>query len=432
VAFGWAVKSTLGGSDRSGFLGRAAVEIASFPTTVMTVVGELVGRASGDFKDKDIRVEREPNADYTGFVPISTAPGINVDGLLIRANPDRMTKGWRLLAGVFTVDGEIKNSALLLSPELEVVREWSLEEIPVDGLEPRPKFRKFVHGLEVLPDGSLIFTFDGSISLQRIDVCGRRQWTIGGSFHHSVTLDDEHNSVWTFSSGRTIAQVAVEDGTILRQIPIEEVISANPMIDVLEIRRQHATDLGRNSRNTTGRWLTDPFHFNDVDPLPAALVSRFPGFKAGDLLVSSRSLNLVFVLDPNSLQVKWWRIGAVQRQHDPDWLPNGKIMILNNRMSQDFSEIITIDPVSFERATLYDGRRSDFYTRIRGKHQLLGSGALVVTSPQQGRAFETDASGEMVFEVVNLKSGSETTNYVISELRWLPTEYFDQGRWKCD
>ena len=106
-------------------------------------------------------------------------------------------------------------------------------------------------------------------------------------------------------------------------------------------------------------------------------------------------------------------------------------MVLNNRMSRDFSEVITIDPDTFDKTVVLDGRKHEFYTRIRGKIQLLDNGALLVTSTQQGRAFEVNHDGDVVFELVNLKPGDEATNYVISELRWLPRDYFDTEAWQC-
>lgn len=431
IAFGWAVKSTLSGSDRTGVIGKAAVEIASFPTTAKLVLQQIGGYASGSYKDDKLHVKREAGSDYAGFKPVPAATGIDVQGLLFRANSAAMAKGWRLLVGVFTVNGEVENAALLMSPDLEIVRTWILHEGPVDGRKPRPKHRKSVDGLEILDDGSLIFTFDGSISLQRIDACGKRIWMTGGSFHHAVTLDDSERAAWTLSSEDTIARVAVEDGAILREISMDEIIAKNPVIDILEIRRQHPDHLNENSRNTLGTWLPDRFHLNDVDPLPAAMADQFREFKAGDLLVSARSLNLLFIIDPDTLEVKWWRVGAVKRQHDPDWLPNGEIAVLNNRMSRDFSEIVSINPRTFKRTTVFDGRKNNFYTRIRGKHQVLDTGALIVTSSQQGRAFEVNRNGDIVFEIINLKPGSDSMNYVISDVKWLPLNRVDLRKWKC-
>lgn len=431
VAFGWSVRSTLSGSDRTGVLGEAAVQVASFPSLAKDVVLELLGYASGDYRDESIRIQRDESADYSRFVPISATPGLEVPGLLISANPTRMSDGWRVLVGAFQIAGNIENAVILISPDLKIVRTWILDEIPVGGLEPRAKYRKFVHGAEILRDGSVIFTFDGSISLQKFNACGEREWAIPGPYHHAVTLDESNDTVWTLADEQTLAQIAVVDGTVVRRITMDQVITANPKTDILEIRRQHSNDLGVNSRNTAGTWLPDPFHLNDVEPLPADFADRFNQFSAGDLLVSARSLNLIFVLDQETLEIEWWRIGAVQRQHDPDWLANGEIMILNNRMSRDYSEIVTINPETFESGVFLDGRDHAFYTRIRGKKQLLDDGTLVVTSPQQGRAFEVDPDGERVFEIVNTKPGTEDTNYVISELKWFPRNYFAMEAWEC-
>jgi hypothetical protein len=62
-------------------------------------------------------------------------------------------------------------------------------------------------------------------------------------------------------------------------------------------------------------------HANDVDPLPQHLVADFPGLEAGDLAISYASTNLVFILNPQTLLVKWWRVGVSDFHHDPDWKP---------------------------------------------------------------------------------------------------------------
>lgn len=161
VAFGWTVKSTVEEGAGNSVLGQWAVGVASFPTTTYTVFQQLVEQATGDYKDVVNRVPREIT-DLSGFQPISAAAGINIQGLLVHASP-AAAKGWRLLLGAFTLDGQIENAALLISPQLRVERRWILTESGIKGIKPQSKYRKFVHGAAFLPDASLIFAFDGGL-----------------------------------------------------------------------------------------------------------------------------------------------------------------------------------------------------------------------------------------------------------------------------
>jgi hypothetical protein len=420
MVFGWSVKSTVGGSTRSGRFGDVAVVIASFPTLVHSVFTEVSS-------EKGIAsLAPRTDADLSEFTAITARSGIDVQGLMRRANKAALehATGWRILVGAFTVDGQVENAALALSPELEIVKIWVLTEDAIDGKEPQPPDRKFVHGFDILSDGSVVFSFDGGVSLQRIDRCGSRIWAIGGDFHHAVTLDDSEEFAWTLLS-RSIVKVAMASGEIVQRFSADDIIAANPGIDILQVRQMDNNDLGGNSRNTSEEWLDDPFHFNDVDPLPAALAYRFEGFQAGDLLLSARSLNLIFVVDPGTLEVTWWRSGAVRRQHDPDWGQMGEITVYDNRMSRDYSKIVSIAPDSFSKQTLFDGSVNEFYSRIRGKHQFTDAGNLLITSAQQGRVFEVDRNGEVVLEILNTKSDSDSHNYTISEAIWLSPATFN-------
>ena len=427
VVFGWTVLSKTSGSERTGAVGDIAVTVASFPDTAREAFQDLRNYATGSYRDSQIRTPRE--SDLQGFVPVPTADGIAVDGLLMRADASRVEEGWRILVGAFSYGGLVENAALLLSSDLKIVHAWILDEVPLNGQEPRPSYRKFVHGVEFLADGSLVFTFDGSISLQRIGLCGERIWAVPGDYHHAVSAADDGRSIWSLR-GSELVQLAVEDGRVLRSLSMQDLIRANPTIDILEMRRVHENMLGQNARNTEGRWLEDPFHLNDVEPLPLALAAGFPNFPVGDLLVSARSLNLVFVVDPDTQEIKWWRSGATQRQHDPDWQLGGEISVFDNRMSRDFSRIVGIDVGSMERRIIFDGAEADFYTRIRGKHQITSDGRILVTSSQQGRALEID-DGITVLELQNTKPGSDTLNYVLSDLIWLPLDALAEEDLQC-
>jgi hypothetical protein len=146
----------------------------------------------------------------------------------------------------------------------------------------------------------------------------------------------------------------------------------------------------------------DPLHVNDVEVLPADLAAAFPMFAAGDIMISMLSLNTIAVLDPLTRRVKWSMTGPFLRQHDPDFLPNGHIMVFDNRKGGQarkfgFSEILEIDPARREVVWRYAGSdHQPFYTDALGKQQALPNGNVLVTEPYGGRVFElarTPAAG---------------------------------------
>ena len=52
---------------------------------------------------------------------------------------------------------------------------------------------------------------------------------------------------------------------------------------------------------------------------------------------------------------------------------------------------------------------------------------MLVTSSQQGRVFEVDEDGEVVFELVNVLGESFDERLVLSNAIRLPSDYFSEG-----
>jgi hypothetical protein len=222
-----------------------------------------------------------------------------------------------------------------------------------------------------------------------------------------------------------IQRLRVEDGEVRGTFSLRDVMEANPGIDIFGV---HQIDYDWGGSD----WETDPFHLNDVEPLPAALAPAFPGFEAGDLLLSPRSLNLVAVVDPETLRIKWYDFGRMRRQHDPDWQPDGTITVFDNSMHRPPSRILRIRPGHGSAPettveTIVNGADHGFYSAIRGKHQVLGNGDVLVTSSQQGRVFEVDGDGSVRFEFLNTYRGDFSTRFAVSEAIRLPLDHFEGG-----
>lgn len=404
----------------SVFLGETIQSLAALPgvltdavRTIRTDVQQVNPQVVGQFK---------PN-DLTRFSSIMTAEGVPViNGTKLYATPDAL-RGWRVVIGYFDIDSERTSAAILLDETMQVVHLWRLHEEDIDHPEKRDPLFKFPHGFDVLPDGSIFYAFDGGVSLKRVDIYGRTVWRKTGRYHHAITLSEDGKTLWSLrhavdesdraafddKKNRYLDQLDAATGNTLQTISLADVARANAQLSILRTR------LPDNY---------DPYHENDVEPLPSSLAARFPQFTPGDLLVSLRNANLVFVLEPASQHVKWWRMGMATAQHDPDWLSNGLISIFDNSTAVGNSRIITVDPKTMAMQTTVPGEKFDFHTPGRGKHQVLPDGSVLVSSTTQGRIFEVSPTGDVVFELVNFIEGKTEEVLFLSEAKWIPADFF--------
>ena len=329
-----------------------------------------------------------------------------------RRDPARMQPGWTFITGMF---GD-QMGARLIDEAGEVIHEWPVSYTTIwpeypnhKGGEPVTDWNVFLHGSWLRPDGSIVINFDEGASLVKLDRCAGVVWKIYENIHHSV-FEAEDGSFWAPVSD-DIIQVSA-DGEILRRIDISDLMWRNGLEGALFIQAPKITNI----------------HPNDVEVLSTAMAGAFPMFEAGDVIYSMRDLNLLIVFDPDTEVVKWYQHGPWLRQHDPDFLPDGRISVFNNRMEYDESNIMVIDPVSREVEVVYEGSDEEpFYTHIRGRHQTLENGNILITEAQQGRVFEVTPDRRIVWEYVNRYDADRVA--VISDANRVPPEFFEVDDW---
>jgi hypothetical protein len=326
--------------------------------------------------------------------------------------PAPMAEGYRLVSG-YMQDRPALHGAVLLGPEGDEVHFWSIDYKSLDPGGKDPK-KVFLHGLEVFPDGSIMVNFDAGNAIARIGACGDVMWSRSGDFHHAIAHSHD-GTVWSLED-EGLTQLDPDTGTTLRHVGLEEIIAANRAAGVFGMRFQ--------DEEFEPGYMDDPFHPNDVEILSPEYAGAFRDFEAGDIMISLRSLNLVAVIDGEDLALKWYQHGPWHRQHDPDFLPDGTISVFDNNMHGEFSRIIKIDPVTRQHEILFEGsEKVPFYTWIRGKHEHLPNGNILVTEPQGGRVLEVDSAGNAVWEYRN--AFDDGRNLLLNKAMLLSPDFFE-------
>lgn len=331
----------------------------------------------------------------------------------IYVKPEARTPGYTLITGVVDSQEEL-HGVLMFDSAGALVHHWPVSQDHTPWAS-RADNNIFLHDFFVLPDGSLVTALNLGNTLARIDACGRPIWEKEADIHHSATPDGPDH-FWSWDGIDDMVRVRLSDGEIVKRVTLQDVLAANPDTDILGILQTNGL--------FESTWLNNPFHANDVDPLQPEMADAFPSFEAGDLLLSLRSINLVFVMDPDTARIKWWRVGAVRRQHDPDWSPDGRIIVYDNDTHRGYSRIRAIDPETYEIEDLVDGEPYQFANPRMGAQQSRPDGAILIASAAQGRVFEVSPSGEVVFDYIN-HFDDENVGYVGSG-QHVPDDFFDE------
>ena len=160
---------------------------------------------------------------------------------------------------------------------------------------------------------------------------------------------------------------------------------------------------------TWDREARHPTHFNSIHELAAN--QWFDGgdqrFRPGNILVSSRNLDTIFIIDKRSSEVVWQFSKDLDYQHEATMMEKGepgagRILLFNNgyhdRDAYRRTRVQTINPINGEVEWEYGSRF--FFSSIVGIVQKLPSANFFIASSRGGRVFEITPAGKIVWEWV--------------------------------
>ena len=151
----------------------------------------------------------------------------------------------------------------------------------------------------------------------------------------------------------------------------------------------------------------DPSHSNSIRELSSNrwFDAGDTRFRPGNILVSARNLNTIFVIDKVTGDVVWQWSKGLDHQHEAIMVERGAlgaglVMVFNNGLEDLHayrrSLVQTIDPVA--EKVFWEYGSEFFFSTVGGTAQPLSGETILITSSNGGRAFEITPDGRIVWE----------------------------------
>ena len=353
-----------------------------------------------------------------------------VDGVVPPAGRDGVVVG-----GERQGDGEVilvvsahAPEAVLMDRGGAILHRWaaSFDELWPERDVPRGNLsRAYWRRARLLADGDLLVIFEG-LGLARLDRDSHPRWALAEPIHHDI-LELEDGRLLALSrrvvrSSRIAPDAPIVDDLVVELSASGERLRAWSLLDAI----------GLSDQSWLLGWLPhragDLLHTNDLERVGEHLAARLDGVGPDDVLLSLRELDTLLTLDLSTGRVSWAARGGWKRQHDPDILEDGRILLFDNEGGTGGrSRVLEFDPTTGEERTP-TGTGEGIFSPILGAVQRLPAGSTLISESTSGRALEVDADGVVRWEYRNPHRAGSDADLValLLEATWVaPSEVCD-------
>ena len=341
---------------------------------------------------------------YVDWVPSEAEKDIKKSGVTIY-NSKLSFKGMNLYAS------RTLSEAHLIDMHGNIVHKWHGNLNEAD---------RWQHA-EMCDNGDILVLSD--VYIMRLDWDSNVKWHRKLRAHHDVCVDQSGN-IYTLTREEKLmfwrgiplpiladyVAVLSTDGKLIEKIPLCHIVRR--LIPFHKIIETYSGIVNyKIFKELLKRKINGDELFNKIECFDTLHSNSFEilnrnsnGFcKAGNWLISFRTLNTVVVIDPETQNIVWnWGLGEVQKQHHPTLLENENILIFDNGTDRGFTRIVELSPLTKEIAWEY---KSDppqkFFSPFRGANQRLPNGNTLITESDKGRVFEVTKLGKVVWEFYN-------------------------------
>jgi hypothetical protein len=317
---------------------------------------------------------------------------------------------------IYCVEGGDK--IFVIDMDGTVVHTWSIPGVsPVMKPLPKGHIMAFVHT-------DVCFKNWCQVALREYDWEGNMVWEFRvpegiSSFTHDFQHYPNGNTLILASQYRSIPEFIPR--TIRDNVLLEIDKAGNILWQWSTLEHFHQLGISdRGKRMIVNLDESDVFHTNSIQKLPHNWLEKTDArFSAGNILVSQRLTNIVYIIDKVTGDIVWQMSKTIGQHHAsmiPPYLPGGgNILLFDNGGHGGYppqrrasSKVHEINPSKQETVWLYTAATDSlkrlaetFFSQARGSVQRLPNDNTLIVESAFGRIFEVTPDNEVVWEYVN-------------------------------
>jgi hypothetical protein len=293
--------------------------------------------------------------------------------------------------------------AFLMDNAGNVLHRWRRDFLDVWPDAPRRWLRSggaFWRRAHLFENGDILAIFEG-VGIIKLDKDSNLLWARSNRAHHDLQVMPNGDIYVLTRKAEMVPRIDPDEPVLHDFISVLDPDgNEKRRISVLEALERSEF---RDQWDPAVRMDGDLFHTNTLSVLGPGFAESMPAFREGNVLLSLLVPDLLAAVDLDSGRVVWVARGAFRKQHDPKLLPNGRLLLFDNRGALPHSRVLELDPGSPDdpKWQFAGSERVPFFSKTCGTAERLANGNTLITESDGGRAFEVTSEKEIVWEFYN-------------------------------
>lgn len=248
-------------------------------------------------------------------------------------------------------------------------------------------------------NGDLLAIYEG-FGLIKLDRDSKLLWALPRSAHHDLHVERDGKIRVLTRRARLLPRLSADKPVLVDYItllsPDGKVVRDLALLEAFE-RSAFSGALSKMPKQG------DIFHTNGIEVLDGHGADHSPVFAPGNIMISVLRLDTIAVVDPLQRKVVWALSAGWKRQHEPQMLPNGRVLLFDNLGGAGGrSRVLEIDPLTKQVHWEFSGTRDNaFHSAECGAAYRLPNGNTLIVESLNGRAFEVTRHKKIVWEFYN-------------------------------